>query len=89
MSDTSSTLTAVGAESDSQWVAPFATRLDLDTLEDLVEGAGGFVTDRCDALSPSKPCLLCSRIFSAKEAVQFTHFWEHPPPKSSFEATVE
>ena len=36
-----------GAEGDSQWTAPFATRLDLDILEDLVEGAGGFVTDRC------------------------------------------
>lgn len=29
-----------------RWSAPFATRLDVDTLEDLVEGAGGFVTDR-------------------------------------------
>eukprot|EP00903_Cladosiphon_okamuranus_P017392 g16020.t2 len=43
---TSCTPMAGGAESDSQWTAPFATRLDLDTLEDLVEGAGGFVTDR-------------------------------------------
>lgn len=33
-------------ENDLQWTAPFATRLDVDTLEDLVEGAGGFVTDR-------------------------------------------
>lgn len=31
---------------DLRWAAPFATRLDLDTLEDLVEGAGGFITDR-------------------------------------------
>ncbi|CAM9355835.1 unnamed protein product [Ectocarpus fasciculatus] len=34
------------AEKDTQWSAPFAARLDVDTLEDLVEGAGGFVTDR-------------------------------------------
>ncbi|CAM9135722.1 unnamed protein product [Ectocarpus sp. 12 AP-2014] len=34
------------AEKDTQWTAPFAARLDVDTLEDLVEGAGGFVTDR-------------------------------------------
>ncbi|CAM9771530.1 unnamed protein product [Ectocarpus sp. 6 AP-2014] len=33
-------------EKDTQWTAPFAARLDVDTLEDLVEGAGGFVTDR-------------------------------------------
>ncbi|CAM9641451.1 unnamed protein product, partial [Pylaiella littoralis] len=39
--------TAGGADNDAQqWAAPFATRLDLDTLEDLVEGAGGFVSDR-------------------------------------------
>lgn len=31
---------------DARWTTPFATRLDVDTLEDLVEGAGGFITDR-------------------------------------------
>eukprot|EP00752_Nemacystus_decipiens_P007697 g6880.t1 len=44
--DVCSTPAAERSNSDLQWTAPFATRLDLDTLEDLVEGAGGFVTDR-------------------------------------------
>ncbi|CAN0055726.1 unnamed protein product [Scytosiphon promiscuus] len=33
-------------EGSTRWTAPFATQLDVDTLEDLVEGAGEFITDR-------------------------------------------
>lgn len=46
-----------------QWVAPFATRLDLDTLEDLVEGAGGFVTDRWMFLSTSHSLFVLLSVF--------------------------
>lgn len=41
-----STLTVGRTGSGARWSAPFATRLDVDTLEDLVEGGGGFITDR-------------------------------------------
>lgn len=49
--------------SSEKWSAPLAARLDVDTLEDLVEGSGGFVTDRCVYRKHFYPLLFCPTVF--------------------------